>query len=444
MKIPICQPAYLVLFWWLTLVGCGGSGSYSVNMMPSPEAFSSGVVNPFTDNNPVDTAPWHGILYATDREPAAEGSAERFYSENPDFLLRLGLSRVELVGKSYLSWAEIRRISLLKNRKEEYPLEVTEIEEYGILDRSYYDLMEKELRAAEPQKAGLEFARKINEKLAISEKKDIYIYIHGYNTNFEDPVLVATEFWHYLGYDGVFIAYSWPATKKGTAYFGDTEKANWGSRHLRMFLRYLCEETEAEKIHIIAYSMGTRVTAFALHDLSMMYFGEDPENTRKELRLGNIILASGDLSSSLISNYLLDGILDIVDSLTIYSSGQDSVLGASNWIFNKQRLGQITTTYMQQIPLYRQKLLGEENRLRLIDATRAVGAESGKGHQYFRSSPWVSSDVLMTLTFDLPPEERGLVRHEGPVWEFPEDYLVRLQESFREAEEEEDEKALAE
>ncbi|MBU1140690.1 MAG: alpha/beta hydrolase [Proteobacteria bacterium] len=417
----------------LALSGCGGNGPYSVNMMPSPEVYSTGVVNPFSDDNPVVSAPWNGLLYVTNRLPSGEGDKNQFYSEIPSSLLRLGISHIKISGKKDIRWEELRQISILKNRKEEYPLVVDSIEEFGILDRSYYRFMDPATVAAEPEKVGRKFAGNINDKLAISKQKDIYIYVHGYNTNFEDPILVSAELWHYLNYDGVFIAYSWPATNKGTAYFGDTEKANWSGRHLRMLLQYLSDTTDAENIHIIGYSMGTRVTTQALHDLSMMYFGQSNDVVRQSLRLGNVILISGDLSTQLIGNYYLDGILDIVKSLSIYSSEKDSVLGASDWIFDHKRLGQMTIEFMKQSPVIGEALVNED-RLRLIDASRAVGVDAGKGHQYFRSSPWVSSDVLMTLMYDLPPGKRGLVRNDGPVWGFPEDYISRLQFSFQQVE----------
>ena len=44
-----------------------------------------------------------------------------------------------------------------------------------------------------------------------------------------------------------------------------------------------------------------------------------------------------------------------------------------------------------------------------------------------RSSPWASSDVLMTLYYGLSPEERGLVeQNDLPVYTFPPDYIARL------------------
>ena len=62
----------------------------------------------------------------------------------------------------------------------------------------------------------------------------------------------------------------------------------------------------------------------------------------------------------------------------------------------------------------------------LINVSDAEGADSGNGHGYFRSSPWASSDVLMTLYYGLLPGERGLVKDPDlPVFSFPPDYLER-------------------
>ncbi|MEJ2604719.1 MAG: hypothetical protein P8172_15805, partial [Gammaproteobacteria bacterium] len=61
----------------------------------------------------------------------------------------------------------------------------------------------------------------------------------------------------------------------------------------------------------------------------------------------------------------------------------------------------------------------------------AEGSTTGNGHAYFRASPWVSSDILMTLLYDLPPQERGLVRSPSmPMWIFPEDYPRRMREAL--------------
>ena len=64
-----------------------------------------------------------------------------------------------------------------------------------------------------------------------------------------------------------------------------------------------------------------------------------------------------------------------------------------------------------------------------IDVTDAEKSSTGNGHAYFRKSPWVSSDILSTLMYDLSPEERSLTRtREWPMWKFPPDYITTLAE----------------
>lgn len=101
--------------------------------MPAPDVYGEGAVDPFTDTDPIEKIPYNGVLYATDRSPAGEN--DHFYKNKRGNLLRLGSAKIK-VGKKDISWEEARRTSLLKNRTDKYPIKVTEVEEFGILDRS--------------------------------------------------------------------------------------------------------------------------------------------------------------------------------------------------------------------------------------------------------------------------------------------------------------------
>jgi hypothetical protein len=73
------------------------------------------------------------------------------------------------------------------------------------------------------------------------------------------------------------------------------------------------------------------------------------------------------------------------------------------------------------------------DKLSFISVNEAEGSTEGKGHGYFRSSPWVSSDVLMTLYYDFIPEQRGLILQEDlPIYCFPADYISRLWDAIKE------------
>ena len=119
------------------------------------------------------------------------------------------------------------------------------------------------------EEASSEFAASVNRKLARSESRDIVIYVHGYKVPFEDPLLVATELWHFMDYDGVFIPYSWPYTPRALVYFSDVETTSLSAHYLRLFIAYLSERTDAERIHVLGYIAGTRVVIDALSMLAM-------------------------------------------------------------------------------------------------------------------------------------------------------------------------------
>ena len=418
----------LALILIFNLAACAKKPVNEIFLMPAPDVYDAGAIDPFTDTDPIKQIPYEGILYATDREPSNGEGKEAHYLNKRGFILRLGIGKIEL-GDENITWEEARKISLLKNRAANYPLKVSNIEEIGILADSYTvftrppDLGPE---ASEPEKI---YADKINEKLAKSSQKDIYIYVHGYKVVFENPLLVASELWHFLGYDGVFIAYAWPSTPKNLAYFSDLETTSLSAYNFRIFLEYLARETKAENIHIIGYSAGTRLVINGLSQLAFMYKGETKEAFQKHLRIGHVILTASDFDRQLFGSYINEGILDVAKDTTIYLSELDSALSLSKWIFNRQRLGQMWED--RKLPDGLAELLWQAEDLVLVDVSDVEKAASGNGHAYFRKSPWVSSDILSTLMYDLSPQERGLYHSEDwPIWQFPPDYITKLTEKL--------------
>ena len=167
-------------------------------------------------------------------------------------------------------------------------------------------LIAPDMSAGDPHAAAARFAMAVNAKLATSTRKDIYIYIHGYKVTFDNPVLVATELWHFLGYDGVFIAYAWPATPSRWAYLRDIETAAGFARNLRIFLEYLAEETQVEQIHVVGYSAGTRLVARALEQLALLNHERTAEEIHAALHLDHVILIGSDLDRQVLGAYMAD------------------------------------------------------------------------------------------------------------------------------------------
>jgi esterase/lipase superfamily enzyme len=412
---------FILLF---SLTSCAKSPLNQIDLMPAPDVYDSGAINPFTDTSPIDLIPYDGILYATDREPATDEDKEDFYHNKRGLVLRLGVGKTTL-GKTDITWEEARRISLLKNRPDSYPIKITDARELGILDKSYTIFTTPGKLGPEDRKPAELFAEKINEKLALSTRKDIYVYVHGYKVVFENPLLVATELWHFLGYDGVFVAYAWPSTPKKLAYASDLETAALSSHNLSILLEYLAEETDAENIHIIGYSAGTRVVINALMQLASAGSDKSDQELQEHLRIGHVVIVGSDFDRQLFGAYVASGLFKVSRSFTVYLSETDKALGVSKWVFKRERLGQM----WQDRNLSPQviEFLRRTPDFHLIDISEAEDSAAGNGHAYFRQSPWVSSDILTTLMYDLSPDKRGLTRtDEWPIWVFPSDYITQL------------------
>lgn len=407
------------------LSGCSTIVWDEVDLMPAPDVYADGRLDPLPDRGPMTLIPYGGVLYATDRKPSAAGDSEKYYVNERGSLLRLGVARVSLHDAD-VDWDEIRRISLLKNRTRKYPLRVLGIQEYGILEDTIPGFAVREDYGEDLLDGDEEFAAAVNAQLEMSTRKHAYIYVHGYKVVFENPILVATELWHFLGYDGVMIGYSWPSTPSNWAYIRDTDTSNGYARHFRKFLEFLVEDTDVEEIHIIAYSNGTRLAARAFEQLALMNDSKSRDEILSRHRLGNLILVGSDLDREVFKTYLADGALDVPRRMTIYVSDKDKALGVGAWLTRRERLGQAVDENSLS-PAVQRVLRERMDHISMIDVSDSEGADTGNGHGYFRKSPWVSSDILMTLMYDLAPGTRGLeLKASMPVYEFPPDYISRL------------------
>ncbi|MCH9006333.1 MAG: alpha/beta hydrolase [Proteobacteria bacterium] len=426
-------PARLTLLPGLVLlailVGCASAPVDQIELMPAPDVYGDGLLNPLPETNPFDRIPYDGILFATDRAPATEEDPEQYYRNDRGQVVRLGVAEIQF-GKKEYTWEFARRISMLKSRTEDYPVKISSVDEWGIMGSTIPYWFDMSLISEDevPPDATDRFADAINAQLAASKKKHVYIYVHGYKVVFENPVLVSAELWHFLGYDGAFIAYAWPSTPSKFAYIKDSDTAAGYARNLRLLLEFVAENTDAEEIHVIGYSNGTRLVIRAMEQLALIHDGESADEIWKQLRLRNVILVGSDLDRGVFGTYIADGLLNVSKHLSVYMSRYDKALGVSQFLTRRERLGQLYGGKGGEIhPLARQALIDYRSQISFINVSDAEGSDTGNGHGYFRSSPWASSDVLMTMYYGLTPEQRGLVEQQDlPIFTFPPDYISRL------------------
>lgn len=422
-------PVAVVLTLGLVLQGCAGKGPPTLALMPAPEAFAEGAFDRAADDRPVGDIPDGGLLYATGRQKSPGNAPGDFYTTERSLVVHLGEAQIS-VSRPEITWRQARELALLKAPTRDYPIQVAGVTEYGILDRSVTPYVDPGPQAIPPGAATARFAAEVNRRLDRAGQKDVYIYVHGYKVTFDNPVLVAAEMWHFMGYEGVFIAYSWPATPEATAYVGDVDTAMGMARNLRELVRTLETGTRAERIHIIGYSAGTRLVSRTLEQMALLNRDRPEGAYRYGSRLENVFLVSSDVDRAVFGAYLADGILDVSRHLIIYASDKDDALRISEGITGHQRLGQALKGEAVP-PAFAELLKSRADRISYIDVSGAPNVESGNGHGYFRGSPWVSSDLMVKLMYRLDPEVRGLVRDPGTgILAFPVDYDRRMQQAL--------------
>ena len=386
-------------------------------LMSTPIMYKEGSVKPYA-TLPADVdAPFVKVFYATDRQPTDTAIIDPLYYGNERSMnLFLGKTTVRF-GSADMKWAEIERDSLRHERTRAIPLQIEDVEVVHKLG-SPVELLTESLR--KQTLSDDPFIEAIKSRLFQSGDKSIFIFVPGFKVNFAYPVLVAAELWHYLGYRGAFIAYSWPSRQRIREYFSDVETAAFTAQHFRMLLLYLSQIPEVEHIHILSYSAGARIVSQAIHEIRLMVHGKSPKADVAGLKLGRIIFAAPDIDMMLFTTRYRDGFEDIVDTITIYTNANDTALNWALRFFGWPRLG--APGELGLTPEEIESLEGI-TKTQNIDVAAAEEAATGNGHGYFIKSPWVSTDILLTLKNDLPPSKRGLIRQKDNfAWEFPDNY----------------------
>jgi esterase/lipase superfamily enzyme len=386
-------------------------------LMSTPLIFRDGLINPY-DEIPGDiTPPDVEVFYATDRQPTDMSYLYPvYYGNDRSMTLYLGTATVRY-GTGEMSWQEIEKGSLMKDRTVDVPMQIIgtdTLHEIGSPSKS----LEDSLRGQKD--TGDYFLKRIQSRLANSESKTIYIFVPGFKVDFTYPVLVAAELWHYIGYSGAFVAYSWPSRQRIRDYFSDVETAAFTAQHFRMLLMYLAEKTEVENIHVLSYSAGARIVSQALHELRLMASGTPVSNLKKTLKIGQVIFTAPDIDMMLFTARYRDGFEDIADTITIYTNANDNALNWALRFIGWPRLG--APGELGLAPGDLRSLERFDNTV-IVDVAAAEDTASGNGHGYFIKSPWVSTDLLLTLKYSAKPQERGLLWSEAEAaWNFPDNY----------------------
>ena len=403
----------------LLIVALGPAGCSGPTLMPTPVAFDSGV-DPIAETPVSEHDTTARVFIVTDRKPSGRtDSPADFYSNDRDYGLRVGVATVALARD--MTWDELHAQSLKTRRTRNPKIALTGYEQFGAL---WTDIPPLDAASVEDRDVTARFGDELRAALAATDRNEIYIFVHGFNTKFAPNTQIAAELHHYLGRRGAFISYEWPSQGSMFKYDVDKAAAHYSARYFRLLLTFLAEETDAQ-INIIAHSAGAPVAVGGVSQLCLMHYDEDLADVRARYRIRHLVLVAPDMDLGLFENAIHDEMPGVPEEMTIYMSTRDKALSISAWLHGFAALG----SAMTQLTPSDLAFLETHPDVEIIDVG---GAEknhgSWLGHSYFHDDPWVASDIIMTLRFgpDAPPQERGLVQDDDdPIWSFPKDYPER-------------------
>ena len=160
-----------------------------------------------------------------------------------------------------------------------------------------------------------------------------------------------------------------------------------------------------------------------LHARRRARYLDDAELGKRELKLGNIILAAPDIDLKIAQQrFRPDQVFNILDRLTIYMTPEDKALGIAEFLFSSMtRVGAAAAKDFSPEQIAAMK----SGRLGLDPIGIKVKNKGAHGHTYWIDNPAVFSDVILILRDDLPPGRehgRPLIRGESGMWEIHDGY----------------------
>lgn len=226
--------------------------------------------------------------------------------------------------------------------------------------------------------------RSLAQSVLNVDRHEVFVFIHGYNTSFDDAARRTAQLAFDLQLKAVPVMYSWPSAVATPRYETDAANAEWTLPHLRAFLEDIVRTSGATKIHILAHSMGGWVLSHAVERMAL--------TDRKVFY--NVILAAPDIDADVFKTQIVPAMSKAARHVTIYASEKDKALRLSKGIHQYARLGQAGVS---------------GSAMTDFDTIDATGVPTDwLGHSYFAASRQVINDLLAVIMNDQTPIERSL------------------------------------
>ena len=196
-------------------------------------------------NNIISVKLWFGTL----RKPKDPRNLARGFGNNKDKEINLGTCEVAVPQRREVgtigSWFWYRWITWNDDRIKLYKNSI------ALVDHSDYW---ESLRQA--------------TSLLEDGKKHALIFIHGYNVSFRDAARRTAQIVTDLPLPGPAAFFSWPSRGHVFGYAADGESIKYSVDYISQFLIDFVKKSGAERIHLVAHSMGNRGLLHAMKEVT--------------------------------------------------------------------------------------------------------------------------------------------------------------------------------
>jgi esterase/lipase superfamily enzyme len=136
-----------------------------------------------------------------------------------------------------------------------------------------------------PPEVGL---KRFRERLAKVPGRRVLLFVHGYNTRFEESVFRLAQIVHDSKAPVLPVLFTWPSRGKLLGYAYDRESANYSRDALELTLQKLIQAHDVGEVTLLAHSMGNWVALEALRQLAIRNGGIHP-------KIKTVMLAAPDV-----------------------------------------------------------------------------------------------------------------------------------------------------
>jgi esterase/lipase superfamily enzyme len=369
------------------------------------------------------------LLYITDRAPVTASDSTLSYGAERAIFLSFGSVSITPTRNSPTSKSELRVGAISETGR--FPATP-----YGVVATANGPRRTPAAVAAHEQ-AAASLQAEVARRLAIANRKEVVVFIHGYGNSFDDAALATGEICRSLQNQFVCIVLTWPAGGSGGFFFGyniDRESSEFAVADFKKAIRIIAETKGVERLHLLAHSRGTDVLASVVQQLAIEAY-VSRSSLWQRYKIANAVFFAPDIDLDVASSKLFAWVSDPdlafgsksspsrfppqgAMHLTVYSSPRDKALGASTLLFGSAlRLGQLA---VGRLPKDRSEAASQwagSHMGGLVDFIEFSGG-GFIGHSYFLSDPAVKADLVALIRDRVKAGDprRQLVEIKRPFW----------------------------